>query len=136
MHDDIFILKDDLIKRCEKIAGVGKDYFDKEFLKDLNDIIEQEPVIKEKYIDRNTIYAILDVVSDLNNDYDEIKDELIVIPSVRFVDSFCDKEIVSKEDIITTFKELLDYEGIAPGTPDYEEIMNTIKSVPTLKLEV
>lgn len=139
MSDEIYILKDDLVKYCEKIAGVGESYFDKDFVNEFNKIIEQAPIFKEKYINRDIIDLILDVAFDytdhFGDEYDEIADNLKTFPSVRFVNTY-EKEMVYREDIISTFKDILDYEGITPGTPDYDEVMSIVKSVPVLKMEV
>lgn len=138
MSNEIYILKDNLVKYCEKIAGVGENYFDEDFLNELNKIIEQVPVFKEKYVNRDIIDLILDAAFEytdhFGDEYDEIADNLKTFPCVRFVNAY-EKEIVYREDIISTFKDILDYEGIAPGTSDYDEVMSIVKSVPVLKME-
>ena len=105
MSDEIYILKDDLVKYCEKIAGVGESYFDEDFLNELNKIIEQVPVFKEKYVNRDIIDLILDVAFEytdhFGDEYDEIADNLKTFPCVRFVNAY-EKEIVYREDIISS----------------------------------
>ena len=138
MENEIYILKTDLIKCCKKIAGVGEAYFDEDFLNDLNKIINQASVFKEEYVHRDIIGSILDVVFEYTqhsgDDYDDIADEIEALPSVRFVKSY-DKETVYREDVISFITELLEREYCSIGDPAYEAIINTINSVPILKLE-
>lgn len=139
MHDEIFILKNDLIKCCEKIAGVGDSYYDEDFLNELNKIIKQAPVFREEYIHRDIIGPILDIAFEYTqhsgDEYDEIADEIETLPSVRFVNSF-DKETVYRDDVIEFLTELLEREYCSTNDTAYDKIISTIKSVPILKLEV
>ena len=134
MENEIYILKTDLVRCCEKIAE-----FDEDFLNDLNKIIEQPPIFKEEYVHRDIISPILDVAFEYtqfsDDDYDEIADKIETLPSVRFVKCY-EKEAVYREDVISFLTELLEREYCSAGDPTYEAIINTINSVPVLKLEV
>ena len=134
MKNDIYVLKADLVKCCKKIAE-----FDEDFLNDLNKIIEQAPIFKEEYVHRDIISPILDVAFEYtqfsDDDYDEIADKIETLPSVRFVKCY-EKEAVYREDVISFLTELLEREYCSAVDPTYEAIINTINSVPVLKLEV
>lgn len=134
MKNDIYILKTDLVKCCKEIAE-----FDEDFLNDINKIVEQAPIFKEEYVHRDILWAILDVAFDYTQhsgkDYDEIADKIETLPSVRFVKSY-EKEAVYREDVISFLTELLEREYGSTDDPAYEAIINTINSVPVLKLEV
>ena len=134
MNDGIYILKTDLVQCCEKIAD-----FDEDFLNDLNKIIEQAPIFREKYVHRDILWPILDIAFEYTqhsgDDYDEIANEIDTLPSVRFVKSY-EKEAVYREDVITFLTELLEREYCSTNDPAYEAMIKTINSVPVLKLEV
>ena len=134
MENEIYILKTDLVRCCEKIAE-----FDEDFLNDLNKIIEQAPIFKEEYVHRDIISPILDVAFEYtqfsDDDYDEIADKIETLPSVRFVKCY-EKEAVYREDVISFLTELLEREYCSADDPTYEAIISTINSVPVLKLEV
>ena len=134
MENEIYILKTDLVRCCEKIAE-----FDEDFLNDLNKIIEQAPIFKEEYVHRDILWPILDIAfgytQHSGNDYEEIRMEIETLPSVRFVKSY-KKEAVYKEDVITFLTELLEREYCSTNDSAYETIIKTINSVPVLKLEV
>ena len=134
MNDGIYILKTDLVQCCEKIAD-----FDEDFLNDLNKIIEQAPIFREKYVHRDILWPILDVAFEYTqhsgDDYDEISNEIDTLPSVRFVKSY-EKEAVYREDVIAFLTELLEREYCSTNDPAYEAMIKTINSVPVLKLEV
>lgn len=138
MENEIYIVKTDLIKCCEKITGVGKPYFDENFLKDLNKVIKQTPIFKEKYIPREIIGTILNIAFKYTqysaDDYDEIVNEVETLPSIRFIKTY-NKETVYREDVIMFLTEILEREYCSTNDSAYETIIKTINSVPVLKLE-
>ena len=86
MENEIYILKTDLVRCCEKIAGIGEDCFDEDFVASdgINRVIPYvETVEDENNSDRSQVFVHMD-----NGDVYELKMEKLSKEQLEHCNNF------------------------------------------------